>query len=287
MSNFNKWPVRTIEKEDFPEHLKRIINCPKKLNYRGSWDNRLFEKSIAIVGSRRMSQYGKWVVEKFVPELVAHKFAIISGFMYGVDTTAHCETVSCGGVTVAILGGGLNIFTPPENEQLYWQILERNGLIISEYDNDFLPTRWSFPQRDRLLAGLSNRGVLVIEATMMSGSLITARHCQEQNKSLFVVPGPINSSLSTGVNHLIKEKNAIMVTVPSDITQTSTKFTQLQMEIVDPLEKSIVKLLDIETLTTDEIAKKLNKNISIISTKLMMMSMEGKVVENLGKWGMI
>jgi len=113
------WPIKTIEKADFPEQLKRITNCPKKLNYRGIWNNKIFDKSIAIVGSRRMSQYGKWVVEKFVPELVAHKFAIISGFMYGVDTTAHKETLGCGGVTVAVLGGGLNVFTPSENEKIY------------------------------------------------------------------------------------------------------------------------------------------------------------------------
>ncbi len=280
----DKWPIKTIEKEDFPEQLKRIINCPKKLNYRGNWDNKIFEKSMAIVGSRRMSSYGKWVIEKFVPELVAHKFAIISGFMYGVDTAAHRETLECGGITVAVLGGGLNIFTPSENEKMYWEILEKGGLIISEYDNDFLPTRWSFPQRDRLLAGLSNDGVLVIEATMMSGSLITARHCWEQGKKLYAVPGPINYSLSVGVNHLIKEKGAIMVTEPEDITLQKLSIDQLTIYNYDPLEKEIIKYLKIEALTTDELAKKLEKNISLISQKLMIMNMENKVRESLGKW---
>lgn len=281
------WPIKTIFKDDFPDQLKRIVNCPKKLNYRGNWDNKLFEKSIAIVGSRRMSQYGKWVVEKFVPELVAHKFAIISGFMYGVDTTAHRETLDCGGITVAILGGGLNVFTPSENEKMYWEVLAKGGLVISEYDNDFLPTRWSFPQRDRLLAGLSNNGVLVIEATMMSGSLITARHCQEQGKKLYAVPGPINYSLSAGVNHLIKEKGAILVTTPEDITQRKLNINQLSFDIVDPLEMEIIKNLSIESLTTDELAKKLGKNISLVSQKLMIMNMENKVVDNLGKWSYI
>jgi DNA processing protein len=284
MNKQKLWPIKTIEKVDFPPQLKRIVNCPKKLNYRGNWDNKLFEKSISIVGSRRMSQYGKWVVEKFVPELVAHKFTIISGFMYGVDTCAHRETLHCGGVTVAILGGGLNIFTPSENEKMYWEILEKGGLVISEYDNDFLPTRWSFPQRDRLLAGLSNNGVLVIEATMMSGSLITARHCQEQGKKLYAVPGPINYSLSQGVNYLIKEKGAIMTTEPQDITQHKLSISQMSIDNYDPLEKEIISFLKVESLTTDELAKKLNKKISIISQKLMIMSMENKVAEDLGKW---
>ncbi len=282
MNNLKLWPIRTIESDDFPEQLKRIRNCPKKLNYRGNWDNKMFEKSLAVVGSRRMSQYGKWVIEKFIPDLVTHKFAIISGFMYGVDTMAHRETLSCGGVTVAVLGGGLNVFTPPENEKIYWEILEKGGLVISEYENDFLPTRWSFPQRDRLLAGLSQNGVLVIEATMMSGSLITARLCLEQGKKLYAVPGPINYSLSTGVNYLIKEKGAIMALEPEDITCQKT--VQMVLEIVDPFEKEIIKYLEIESLTTDELAKKLDKKISLVSQKLMIMNMENKVGENLGKW---
>lgn len=284
MKILDKWPIKTIEREDFPEQLKRINNCPKRLNYRGNWDNKLFEKSLAIVGSRRMSQYGKWVVEKFVPELVAHKFTVISGFMYGVDTTAHRETLECGGITVAVLGGGLNVFTPPENEKMYWEILEMGGLIISEYKNDFLPTLWSFPQRNRIVSGLAKNGVLVIEATMKSGSLITARLAQEQGKKLYAVPGPINYSLSMGVNYLIKEKGAIMTLTPEDITQGKLTINQLSFDIVDPLEKEIIKYLKIESLSTDELAKKLDKKISLVSQKLMIMNMENKVGENLGKW---
>lgn len=284
MSKFKDWPIKTIIKDDFPEQLKRIVNCPKKLNYRGNWDNKIFEKSLAIVGSRRMSSYGKWIVEKFVPELIAYKFAIISGFMYGVDTAAHRETADCGGITVAVLGGGLNIFTPPENEKMYWEILEKGGLVISEYDNDFLPTLWSFPQRNRIVSGLAKDGVLVVEATMKSGSLITARLAQEQGKKLYAVPGPINYSLASGVNYLIKEKGAIMVTEPEDITNKKLTIDQLSLDIVDPLEKEINKYLSIESLTTDELAKKLGKNVSLISQKLMIMSMENKVTEDLGKW---
>ena len=284
MKILDKWPVKTIDKRDFPEQLKKINNCPEKLNYRGNWNNKIFEKSLAIVGSRRMSQYGKWVVEKFVPELIANKFTIISGFMYGVDSCAHRETLECGGITVAVLGGGLDIFTPPENEKMYWEILEKGGLIISEYDNDFLPTLWSFPQRNRIVSGLSNNGVLVVEANMKSGSLITARLAIEQGKKLFVIPGPINSSVSTGVNYLIKEKDGIMVTIPEDITSQKIKMTQLTMEIVDPFEKEIIKYLKIESLSTDELAKKLNKKIMLMSSKLMIMNMEGKISENLGKW---
>jgi len=280
----DKWPIKIIEKDDYPDHLKTINNCPEKLYYRGYWDNNIFDKALAIVGSRRMSQYGKWVVEKFVPELVAHKFAVISGFMYGVDTTAHRETLECGGITIAVLGGGLNVFTPPENEKMYWEILEKGGLIISEYENDFQPTLWSFPQRNRIVSGLSKSGVLVVEAGMKSGSLITARLATEQGRKLYAVPGPINSSISSGVNQLIKDNKATIVTYPEDITQRKLLIDQLTIINYDPFEKEIIKYLEIESLSTDELAKKLDKKIALVSTKLMIMNMEGKVGENLGKW---
>jgi len=131
---------------------------------------------------------------------------------------------------------------------------------------------------------LSKDGVIVIEATMKSGSLITARLATEQGKKLYAVPGPINYSLSVGVNYLIKEKGAIMATSPEDITTKKLSIYQLSIDNYDPLEKEIIKYLIIEPLTTDELAKKLGKNISLISQKLMIMSMENKITEDLAKW---
>jgi len=277
-------PIKIIERKDFPEQLRKIKNCPEKLYCRGDWDNQIFTKSLAMVGSRRMSQYGLSAIKKLVPDLVANGFTIISGFMYGVDMASHRETLECGGKTVAVLGGGLDIISPPENISVYQQILEKGGLIVSEYEPDFVPTIWTFPLRDRIVAGLASLGTLVVEAGLKSGSLITARFTQEQGKKLFAIPGPINSALSQGIYYLIKEKGAKIVTDSSDITNQRTRGSQMTIEYSDPLEKEIVKFLEIEVLTTDELAKKLNKEISIVSQKLTLMSMGNKVAENLGKW---
>lgn len=284
MKIFKDWPIKIIERKDFPEQLIKIRGCPKKLYYRGNWDNNIFAKSIAIVGSRRMSQYGLAAIKKLVPDLVANGFTIISGFMYGVDMASHRETLECGGRTAAILGGGLDIISPPENLPIYKSILEKGGLMISEYEPDFVPTTWTFPQRDRIVAGLVSLGTLVIEAGLKSGSLITARFTQEQGKKLFAIPGPINSTLSQGIYYLIKEKGAKIVTDSSDITNQKITGNQMTIEYGDPLEKKILELLGIEDLTTDEICKKLGKNISTISQKMTIMSMENKVSESLGKW---
>ena len=288
MSKFFKqiqgWPIKIIEKKDFPEHLRKIKNSPLKLFYRGIWDNKIFEKSLAMEGSRRMSQYGLSAIKKLVPDLVANGFTIISGFMYGVDMASHRETLECGGKTVAVLGGGLDIISPPENEEIYLKILEKDGLIVSEYEPDFVPTIWTFPLRDRIVAGLASLGTLVVEAGLKSGSLITARFTREQGKELFAIPGPINSALSQGIYYLIKEKGAKIVTDSSDITDQKTAGNQMTIEYGDPLEKKVVEFLEIEDLTTDELAKKLNKEISIVSQKLTLMSMGNKVAENLGKW---
>jgi len=132
MNEWKKWPVKIIEKKDFPKQLKEIKNVPEKLYYRGEWNNQIFEKSLAVVGSRRMSRYGKEVINQFMPELVAKNITIISGFMYGVDTESHLACLEFGGKTVAVLGGGLNVLTPVENDNLYTKILKNAGLVSDD-----------------------------------------------------------------------------------------------------------------------------------------------------------
>ena len=142
MKDWREWEIKTIkfEDENFPEGLKIIKNRPRRLYYRGEWDSGLFDRSLAVVGSRRITRYGREVLERFIPDLVAQKITIISGFMYGADSLAHQLTVENGGKTVAVLGGGLEVLTPSENDRLYTQIVNTGGLVISEYEADFKPT---------------------------------------------------------------------------------------------------------------------------------------------------
>jgi len=283
--NWKDWPIETIEKKDFPEQLKNIRNCPLKLYYRGEWNDKLFKKSLTIVGSRRMTRYGREVIEKFMPELVANGLTIISGFMYGVDTESHQKCLELGGKTIAVLGGGLDVLTPTENDDLYSQILDNGGVVVTEYENDFQPTLWSFPQRDRIVAGLANTGVLVIEAGMKSGSLITARFGREQEKCVWAVPGPITSSVSAGTNYLIENNLAKMITEASQITQKKAILTQTNIfeDNIPEDQKKIINILKIEPLTVDEISRSLKKNVAEIGLAISMMSLNDLVTEENGK----
>jgi len=284
MKKWRDWPIKIIKKIDFPKQLKAIKNCPEKLYYRGNWDNKIFEKSLAIVGSRRMSRYGQEVVTKFMPELVANKITVISGFMYGVDSESHRKCVELGGKTVAVLGGGLDVLTPSENGNLYGDILDRGGLVISEYEANFQPTLWSFPLRNRIVAGLTTLGVLVIEAGMKSGSLITARIGREQGKKVYVIPGQITSPIAEGTNYLIKNNLGQIITEIGDIT--NNKIINLQetlFEGTDKLENKIIQLLKIEPLSIDELCLKLDNNIVELNTKITLMSLSNLVFEENGK----
>ncbi len=284
MNNWKKWPIKIIKKNDFPSHFKEIKNCPEKLFYRGNWDNKIFDKSLAVVGSRRMSRYGQEVISNFMAELVANKITIISGFMYGVDTESHLKCLEFGGTTVAILGGGLNILTPPENDNLYDEILKYKGLVISEYEPDFQPTLWSFPQRNRIVSGLSTLGVLVVEAGMKSGSLITARIGREQGKNIYAIPGQINNSVAQGTNYLIKNNLGIMTTSPEQIIGNKNRIIQADLfESIDPVENEIIKLLKIEALSIDELCLKMDNSVRDINTRITMMSLNNLVFEENGK----
>lgn len=284
MLDWKKWEIKTIKKKDFPKQLGKIKNCPEKLFYRGNWDNKVFDRSIAVVGSRRMTRYGREVIHKFVPDLVANKYCLISGFMYGVDSEVHRLCLEYGGITAAVFGFGLDYLSPPENDELYSRILKNGGVVISEYEKSQKGTLWTFPQRNRIVAGLATKGILVIEAGMKSGSLITARLGHEQGKNVYAVPGPINSGTSEGTNWLIKEKTAKMATEISDlIDDMATKQMEMFETGLTGIEAKIYNLLNNEPMTIDEISKTLEINISEVSMTITNMSMKNLISEEMGK----
>lgn len=285
MNSWKEWPIETIERKDFPKQLKEIRNCPKQLYCRGEWNNNLFKKSLTIVGSRRMSRYGREVIDKFMPEFVANDMTIISGFMYGIDTESHQKCLEFGGKTMAVLGGGLDVLTPAENGDLYSQILNNGGVVVSEYERDFQPTLWTFPQRDRIVAGLANVGVLVVEAGMKSGSLITARYGREQGKKVWAVPGPINSSVSEGTNYLINENLAKIVLSAAQITQQEISVVQENIfeNNLPTGQKKIIEILKVEPMTIDEICHLVKKKASEIGLTISLMSLNDLVTEENGK----
>ncbi len=286
MDSWRDWPVKYCERESFPSQLKSIHNCPKGLYYRGEWSETVFDNCLAIVGSRNVTRYGREVLSRFIPDFVANKFTTISGFMYGVDTIVHQETVSLGGVTIAVLGGGLDQLVPTENGKLYSEILSHGGLVISEYENDFKPTLWSFPQRNRIVSGLASVGVLVVEAGIKSGSLITAKYATRQGKKLFAVPGHISSKVSEGTNWLIKTKQAELVSSSSDITNslaTTAVQENLFLDNISNNGKLVLSQLSNEEMSVDELAKKLKLPVVEILVVVSELSMKNMVSEETGK----
>lgn len=258
----------------------------KTLHFRGEDPFKLAKKSIAIVGSRRMTRYGAEVVDKFVSAFVAEGVTTISGFMYGVDTEVHEKTLDYGGKTIAVFGCGLNVIYPPENKKLYEEIVNGGGAIVSEYDDDAKPHLWKFPQRNKIIAGLSSLGVLVIEAGEKSGSLITAELARKMKKKVYAVCGPITSALSIGCNNLIRTGLAQLVTEPYQIlgkTSYLAKATRDELNLND-LERKIYDSVRNEGLTIDEIAQETGENIVEVGKTLSLMSIKGLVSESGGKY---
>lgn len=282
------YKIKTVDfgEKSYPGILAGIKEPPKSLYYRGDL-KMLSRKSVAIVGSRRMSRYGAEVVDRLVGGLVAEKVVTISGFMYGVDTEVHKRTVEYGGVTVAVLGCGLKVIYPPENEKLYGEILANGGVVLSEYAPEAKAHLWKFPRRNRIVAGLAKVGVLVIEAGQRSGSLITARMAREQGKKVFAVPGPVTSAVSAGTNWLIKEGRASLVTEVGDMLPRRRKVAREKRHDLVGMEKEIWEVLEVGELNADEVAAQTGAEVVEVGVTLTMMGIKGLVSENGGKWYLV
>lgn len=205
---------------DYPLLLKEIYDPPVGLYVRGSLIAN--DLSVAFVGSRKASPYGRTATQALVRPLASLDLTIVSGLAYGIDAEAHKAALAVQGRTVAVLGGGIDNLTlyPRAHRGLANQIIEQGGAIISEYPPGTEPRPEFFPQRNRLVAGVS-QVIVVIEAAKESGALITARVALAENREVFAVPGPINSSVSQGTNNLLKE-GAAPATEAQDILESLT-----------------------------------------------------------------
>lgn len=209
------------EDEHYPLILKEISSPPPLLFYQGNL-NALKQISLAIVGSRDISAYGKMVLKKLVPEILSQPITIVSGLAIGADSLAHQLTLEHNGLTAAILGSGLDqkSFYPKVNTRLRKDILNNKGLLISEFPPLTPPYKQNFPRRNRLITGLT-KGTLVIEAAPKSGSLISAYCALDANREVMAIPGPINYKNCQGTNKLIQQ-GAKLITNGDDILETIT-----------------------------------------------------------------
>ena len=200
-----------IEDERYPNKLRNIYDPPKKLYVLGNGEI-LKNKGIAIVGSRKATDYGKKVTLKISTELVNKEINIISGLAIGIDSYAHMGALIASekGKTIAVLGSGIDEIYPKENTELARKIIQTGGCIVSEYPLGTKPNKINFPQRNRIISGLSV-GVVVVEPTKSSGSLITAEFGMEQGREIFAVPGNIFNPASEGTNELIRDGATIVL----------------------------------------------------------------------------
>lgn len=244
---------------------------PKQLYFMGRWDEAVLKNCATIVGSRRMTEYGRRVIEKLVPQLVLAGKTIVSGFMYGVDQYAHEVTLASGGRAVAVLGWGIANKLSAADKSLAERILETGGLLISEWEHQ--PAMlWTFPARDRILAALADE-VYVVEAAAKSGSLITADWARRLKRKLYAVPGPITSRLSAGTNQLIA----------SGMAQMWVGEVKPEME-KEKIKNPILKLLVQESLTANDVARKLKMPVAEVGAELSLLLLSGQITEKRGKY---
>jgi DNA processing protein len=280
--------IKKLPIEKFPRSLFEIPEPPKNLWIIGD----LPEEDLiylCVVGSRKYTSYGKEICEKIIEGLKGYPIAIISGFAMGIDTIAHKKAMQVGLKTIVFPGSGLSdeVMYPKTNVRLVWEVLEHGGCLLSEFEPDFRATTWSFPMRNRLMAGIS-RAVLIIEAEEKSGTLITARLATEYNRDVLAVPGSVFSSSSKGTNRLIRQ-GATPITCAEDVLEAlgfeEEKDEEKQAKLFEDLskeEKAVVNLLR-EPIPRDDLTRAMNMKISDANSLLSVMEIKGIIKEELGE----
>ena len=246
----------TINDDIYPECLKEISDPPEKLYYKGNLELLKSERMIAVVGTRNPSSYGKLCCEYMIKKMSKADITIVSGFAKGIDSIAHKTSLLTDGKTIAVIASGLDIVYPASNLSLYREI-EEKGLILSEYEAGVKPFKSNFPQRNRIIAGLS-RGTIVVESKDRGGSLITADLALEFNRDVYAVPGDVFSEYSKGCNNLIRDARAKSLSNINELLEDyswnieekneNNKYTKNQLLILNSLssEKNLDNIL-IET----------------------------------------
>lgn len=279
--------IRTVAREDndYPPLLSALHDPPEFLFVRGRLPAPN-DACLAIVGSRKNTEYGQRVTNLIVPDLVRAGLTIVSGLAFGIDSIAHRATLAAGGRTIAILGSGVDreSVTPVSHTGLADQIVSSGGAVISEYPQGTPGSKFTYPARNRIIAGLSV-GTLVVEAAERSGALITARSALNENREVFAVPQNITSPTAYGVNRLI-QMGAHPVTSAEDVLQAlgmekpAPKHLSLP-EAATPEEKKILGLLSAEPLHIDSIIQSLNLPSGAVMSVLTLLELNG-MVQNLG-----
>jgi len=279
---------------DYPQLLQEIPSPPPILYYRGVTDQseNLGQKTlIGIVGTRQPSDYGIRWTRQISTTLAKHGLTVVSGMAEGIDTEAHLATLKAGGRTIAVLGTGLDIIYPAKNRSLYQQILS-SGLIVSEYPAKTPPTRQNFPRRNRIIAGLS-RAVLVMEAPIKSGALITAGYANEFGRDVYALPGRLDDQPSQGCLQLISQGAGLIHQELHELLKMLGAIPQIDAEIpvgsnispisttslpdLSPELQKVIDILSVDISPFDLIVQKTGMEASLVSSSLLQLELMGLI----------
>ncbi len=278
--------IHKLSAESFPPLLSEITDPPEKLYIKGEFP--LAEKYLTVVGTRKPSSYGKDAVKTLIAGLRGLPVAIVSGLALGTDALAHEAALENNIPTIAVPGSGLGdkVLYPAANRELAKRILQAGGCLISEFEENFKATDFSFPQRNRIMAGIS-QATLVIEAQIKSGTLITAKFATEYNRDILAVPGSIFSSLSEGPHMLIR-LGATPITTPEELRAAlGFKIEEKKRKIINtkdlsPDEQKVVELLA-SPIPRDELVDSLDMPVSSAQALLGVMEIKGIITETGGE----
>jgi DNA processing protein len=273
----------TIEDGNYPKRLREIKDPPKILYCLGEIKSE--ENCFAIVGARKCTNYGKEIASRIASDLAEAGLTIVSGFAPGIDTAAHKAAIEKGKRTIAVLGTGIDekSIYPKSNLKLIDKILENGGAIISEFEPGIHGTKYTFPQRNRIISGLS-LGVLVVEARIQSGALITANYAQEQGRKVFAVPGSIFSQASKGCHFLIKNGAKLVESAEDILMELGIRKKEVGKKEIKgetPEENLILEVLKEGALNVEKIIEKTKLSPSKVASILSILEIEGKI-KNLG-----
>src|SRR3989344_1585311 len=287
------YKIKKLEHKDWPPLLEEINQLPNKLFYAGKiadWNRKL----LCIVGSRKNTNYGREATETLIEGLRGYPITIVSGLALGIDSIAHRAAIKNNLPTIAIPGSGLSleVLHPQSHTHLATEIIEKGGMMMNEFEPDFKATHYSFPQRNRIMAGMSH-ATLVIEATQKSGTLITARLATEYNRDVLALPGSIFNTTSSGPHMLIRlgatpirDSDDILEALHLEKVEGDTKNDEEKYFDCSEKEMIIIKLL-VEPLPRDEILRQANLEHQIpvgeTQTLLSLLELKGLIKETLGE----
>lgn len=278
----------TIEDDDYPSLLKEIPDYPVALYYKGNLKNIDYNYSLAIVGSRAASNEAKIALKSIISNFKNSNITVVSGLAYGIDAAAHISALENNLKTIGVIGSGVDIIYPSENKKIYSDIIESGGAVISEYPLKMRPLPQNFPQRNRIIVGMS-KGTLVGEAKLKSGAMISANLTLDYNRELMCIPGNILNPNTSGIYHLIKN-GAGIVSNSEDllnymgwdiINDTNDKINNFGE---NEIQTKIIKVLELESKTFDDIITNINEDVSSIMVALTTLEINGIIKQTNNRY---